>query len=289
MAQSAVGVLLIEPNEALQELNEQILELFGYQVRMLPPDAEPVAYVEQNQPEVIVLGVRPNEPDDLKILELLQANPRTRRIPVVVITTNPEIGASAKAIPVARDLVVAPYDIDALASAVKSALRNPPPAAALPAPKTIPSSAVAYATAEFAKHAHEIVLGAIHTLQTRDAYRERFQNLTPGLVDHLATIFSAINTGVGRGLTPEQVFLTASIRAAITEHDAQRQNDGMSVTQIVLEYDVLANEMDRFVTGLVGQHHFTARDALYLTQRIHQYLQVLIRVALEDLKGIGGG
>lgn len=61
----------------------------------------------------------------------------------------------------------------------------------------------------------------------------------------------------------------------------------MSVTQIILEYDVLANEMDRFVTGLVGQNHFSAGDALYLTQSIHQYLQEPIRVAREDLRGPG--
>lgn len=287
MAQSSVRVLLIEPNETLQDLNEQILDLFGYHVQTPPPHADLVPYVEQNRPEVIVLGARPNEPDDLKLLELLQANPQTRKIPVVVITTNPAIGASAKAIPVARDLIVAPYDIDALANAVKSALQNPPPAAALPVPKTIPAEAITYATTELARHAHEIVLRAIQDLQTREAYRSRFRSLSPGLVDHLATIFSAINTGVGRALTPEQVFLNTTIHEAITKHDAERQKDGVSVALIVWEYEVLANEMEDFVAKLVGQDQFTAADALYVTQRIHKYLQELIRVALQNLQSPG--
>src|SRR5690242_11320169 len=153
MTPSSIRVLLIEPNEVLQELNEQILELFGYRVQTAPPNADLVAYVEQTCPEVVVLGVRPNEPDDLNLLDLLQANPRTRQIPVVVITTNPEIGASAKAIPVARDLVVAPYDIDALADAVNTALRNPPPPAALPPAKKTPDAAIMFATTELAAHA----------------------------------------------------------------------------------------------------------------------------------------
>lgn len=287
MNPSSVRVLLIEPNETLQELNEQILDLFGYRVQTPPPQADLVAYVEQTSPEVVVLGVRPNTPDDLKLLELLQANPQTRQIPVVVITTNPEIGASAKAVPVARDLIVAPYDIDALANAVNTALRNPPPAAALPTAPSVPNEAIIFASSELATHAHDIVLRAIQNLQSREPYRSRFRSLTPGLVDHLATIFSAIDTGVGRGLSPEQVFLNATIRSAIAKHDAERQKDGVTAVQIIWEYEVLANEMESFVTQLVGRDNFSANDALSVTQRIHHYLQELIRIALQDLHPAG--
>ena len=286
MTESSVRVLLIEPNETLQELNEQILELFGYRVHTPPRDVDLVAYIEQTCPEVVVLGVRPNEPDDLHLLDLLQANPRTRQIPVVVITTNPEIGASAKAIPVARDLVVAPYDIDALANAVNTALRNPPPAAALPEPATAPDKALSFASAELASHAHDIVLRAIQNLQNREAYRSRFRSLSPELVDHLATIFSAINTGIGRVLSPEEVFLNSVIRSAITKHDEERRKDGVPVGLIVWEYEVLANEMESFAANLVGQNGFTASDALYVTQRIHHYLEELIRIALQDLQRV---
>src|SRR6185437_13872015 len=86
----------------------------------------------------------PQQPRGWQVLDQLQANPQTRTIPVVIVSTSETVAARAQAAPVVGSIgntVVAPYDISTLEEAVASALQNPPPAATLPQTNFQPSKA----------------------------------------------------------------------------------------------------------------------------------------------------
>ena len=73
---SAPRALLIEPNPALRELDALILSEAGYHVDELPDQADPLACTEQTKPQVIVVGIRFQNPDDWQIIDRLQSAPK---------------------------------------------------------------------------------------------------------------------------------------------------------------------------------------------------------------------
>lgn len=281
MPSAAARVLLVEQNPALRDLNETILEEAGCAVEMPPDGVDAVAFAEQSHPQGIVLGIHYNAPQGEHILDQLQANPTTRDIPVVVTATTAQLAAQARATPLARYTIVEPYDIQQLENAVCRALNNPPPAAALP-PATQPTpTAIAFATEELAKHARFIVLGAISELQGSEPYHARLPELTPSLVDNLGVIFSAINEGVKRSLPPTRVFAVPAMQQAVEEHVALRKSQGIDLPSIIREYQTLCEHIGRFLQGLVGQDHFTAREVLQIDQVVQRYVAQLVRQAVQ--------
>lgn len=274
-------VLLIERESDLAELNEVILTGDGFRVQRVSPDAHPVRVVEQTCPGVVVLGISPAELKDWKIVDQLNANPRTNKIPVVVIAARQRTSAIAAAAPNVRNTVVMPYDIWQLEKAVQAALKLPPPAATLPgATKSVPNAQIV-ATGALARDAREIVLKTVDQLRQVGAYRGRFKELTPELVDHLGTILGAIIVGVRRGLPPQTVFAAPPIHKAIDEHVELRISQKLGAKAAVHEDQQLRDQIDHFVRGLVGKRGFTATDALNLSQIVNTYVDTLTREILE--------
>lgn len=274
-------VLLVEPNPALRELNETILQEAGCTVETPPDGVDAVAFAMQSHPQGIVLGIHYNAPQGEHILDQLQANPTTRDIPVVVTATTAQIAAHARATPIARYTIVEPYDIQQLENAVCRALKNPPPAATLPPASQPTPAAIAFATEELAKHARFIVLAAISELQGTEPYNARLPELTPGMVDNLGVIFSAINEGVKRSLPPTRVYTVPAVQQAMDEHVALRKSQGIDLPSIIREYQTLCEHIGRFLQTLVGQDHFTAQDVVQIDQVVQRYLAELVRRAVQ--------
>lgn len=274
-------ILLIEPERDLGELNALILREDGYAVEVPRHGADPVAFAGQTRPRLIVLGIRYGAPQDLQILDRLQANAQTRTIPVVVVTNSERLAGTARATPVARYAVVAPYHIQALENAVAEALKNPPPAAALPPAAHPTPPAVAFATDQLAKNARGIVLQAVCELQGVEPYKSRFAELTPGLIDNLAVMFAAINQGVRRSLPSAEVFAVPAIQRAIQAHVELRESQGLEAASVIREYQLLTPHIGDFLWSLVGQDHFTARDAFEIDQQVQRYVAELVRQILQ--------
>lgn len=283
MSTSQPRVLLIEPNPDLDDLERTILDNAGYRVEASPPTTEPVSYAERTAPDLIVLGIRPHQDQDWQILDRLQANPRTRTIPVVVISTSERAAGAAKAAPAAQETVVAPYDIVTVEDAVARALKRPP-AAGLPVTAQPVPTVVAFAADALSRNARRIVLQAIRQLQQVEPYQSRFRELTPGLVDDLAVMFGAIVEGFRRNLPPEEVFATSEIRQAIEMHVRLRESQGIGLAAAIREDHAIQVEIDRFIVSLIGPAGFTARDALEMGQRLRPYTDELVRIIATEFR-----
>ena len=118
-------VLLIDRDQDLRALNDDVLTHFGFTVTPLPGGNDPVAYAEQTRPQAIVIGIRPDIPEDRHVAEDLLWNPVTRAIPVVAISVSEEELFAISALPNVSQIVRAPYDIKALGTAVSRALGEP--------------------------------------------------------------------------------------------------------------------------------------------------------------------
>jgi len=283
------SVLLIEVEAALRELEELILGEAGYDVKTVPANVDPIAAAKQTCPDVIVIGltiaplVHPLPPRAMgwHVVDALEANPATTAIPVVVISTGERTAAEAFAAPNVRELVVSPYDIDALRDAVAKALNSPPPAALLPPRNRATPTAVRFAAEAVLCNARLIVLRtAAYLQQNVDPYCSHFAALTAGLIDNIPVMFGAIAEGMLRNLTPEEVFGAPGIKKAIRDHATLRQQQGLGPATVLLEYTALRNQTTDFLRSKVGSPDFSARDALDVFGLIDAYTDTLIRMVL---------
>ncbi len=121
-------ILVVDDDESLLEVYQTLLEEEGYHVSLSKTAFEDVAEVERLHPDLVVLDVKVNAPDDgLALLWHLRLYPPTRTLPVLLCTA-----ASAKSV---RERVEAlrlqgipvmykPFEIDELLGAIGDMLRS---------------------------------------------------------------------------------------------------------------------------------------------------------------------
>jgi CheY-like chemotaxis protein len=270
-------VLLVEPDPALRELNKTILEEARYTVETPPEGGDAFTFAEHAHPQVIVLGIHGKSSQVWHVLDQLQANPDTRDIPIVVVSTSNELAAQAKASPQAQQAVVGPYNIQDLESALARALHNPPTAAVLPPATQPPPAAVAFASEELAKRARSVVLQTIRELHGIEPYKSRFRELTPSLVDNLGVMLGGIIEGLQRSLPPDQVLAAPTMQYEIREHVNLRRSQGIDAASTIQEYQTLAVHIGRFLWSQVGQDQVTAPEAFRLYEQVNRHVAELVR------------
>ena len=281
-------VLLVEDNPAVRELNNMILSEGGYQVEELPPRTDPVAFAQNLVPDVIVVQIALRGPYTEDLLDRLEAEPSTRTIPIVVIATGEELAAAAKAGPNVRAAVVAPYDLDALESAVATALGQPPAAAILPQASTETPPHIAHAVTALSANARHLAIHALRRVLATEAYSMRFRSLTREVVDDLAAILGAIITGIGENLAPSDVFRSPEIRRAIDEHVRLREQQGLGASAAIREYQILLDEIEGFLRSLAtNQHLISILDAFDLARQAVGFVDELTRVVIDGYQSGG--
>lgn len=275
-------VLLIENEVGLRDLNDTILREAGCRVENLPPYSDPADFAAQTLPDVIVVRILPNAPQDWQILDALTANPKTEAIPVVVISSTERNAVEAKAAPNVNQVVIMPYNVDALEQAVANALHHPPPAALLPPSPQPPPKPFAAAGKLLNGNSRSIVLRAIRCLQQMDPFKLHFAELTPGLLDDLPVIYGAIVIGLQRGLTPDHVMHEEAIRNTIREHANLRVSQGLDPGAVLREYQVLNDQMLAFLEVHSGEIPLSASEALDVARAIDGFIAESLRIAIGD-------
>ncbi|MGH2460782.1 MAG: hypothetical protein ACRDIY_18150 [Chloroflexota bacterium] len=283
MSTNAPRVLLIDSEADLRSLNELILREAGDQVQILPPNADPVAFAKHASPDAIVVYIRPNHPEDWRIIDSLNADATTDKIPIVVLSTSERTLAEAQAAPVVTRVVVMPYDIDALQRAVAEALKHPPPAAVLPPSAQPPPAALAVAGQILHAHGREIILRVLSRLQQIEPFQARFAELSPGVVNCLPKIMSAMLVGLQRGLTPDQALAPPEIRHDIVEHVELRVRQGLDASAMLLEYQTLNDEMLAFLGDHLGEAKFSAIEAFDVARVLNGFVGKALRIVGDDL------
>jgi CheY-like chemotaxis protein len=84
---AAKRVLVIDDEDDIREVAQVSLELMaGVEVLVAHSSAEGLLKAEAEQPDAILLDVMMPEMDGLAVFRLLQANPITQKIPVILLT-----------------------------------------------------------------------------------------------------------------------------------------------------------------------------------------------------------
>jgi CheY-like chemotaxis protein len=118
-------VLLVEDDPDLLRFAQVTLRLGGYRAVTATDGETALALAKKARPHLMVLDLRLPELDGWQVLAALRAEPKTARLPVLVLTASagPADRERALAAGVA-DYLVKPVSADALLAAVERALDN---------------------------------------------------------------------------------------------------------------------------------------------------------------------
>jgi two-component system alkaline phosphatase synthesis response regulator PhoP len=118
-------ILVVEDEAPIQELLQFNLERKKYRVKVVDSGEEAMSVASQFQPDLILLDIMLPGADGLEVCKRLKADPKTNRIPIIMLTalceeadivTGLELGAD--------DYVTKPFSPRVLLARVKAALRR---------------------------------------------------------------------------------------------------------------------------------------------------------------------
>jgi CheY-like chemotaxis protein len=85
-----VRVLFVEDDEAIAQMYKLKLELDGYHVDVARDGEVALQMARSSLPDIIFLDIRLPKLDGLDVLEALRADPKTQRVPVVILSSHSE-------------------------------------------------------------------------------------------------------------------------------------------------------------------------------------------------------
>lgn len=114
-------VLVIDDEVRDRELVAAMLAISGYEVRHAESGAHGLQEANDAPPDVILLDVQMPEMDGFEVCRLLRRAPRTRKIPVIMITASDDPALNRKAYAVgAQACVPKPLRGDALIATIQT-------------------------------------------------------------------------------------------------------------------------------------------------------------------------
>jgi CheY-like chemotaxis protein len=117
-------VLLVEDDPDLLRFAQVTLRLGGYRAVTATDGQTALALARKASPQLMVLDLRLPELDGWQVLAALRAEPKTARLPVLVLTASAGPADQERALAAGVvDYLVKPVSADALLAAVERALR----------------------------------------------------------------------------------------------------------------------------------------------------------------------
>ncbi|QBG47230.1 response regulator transcription factor [Verrucomicrobia bacterium S94] len=120
-----IKILVVEDEAPIQELLQFNLERSKYRVKVVDSGEEGLTTAQQFKPDLILLDIMLPGTDGLEVCKKLKADPKTERIPIIMLTalceeadvvTGLELGAD--------DYITKPFSPRVLLARVKAALRR---------------------------------------------------------------------------------------------------------------------------------------------------------------------
>lgn len=115
-------ILVVENNAAILELIGIVLEQAGYEALLYTSEKALFRHIEQFLPDAIVLDIFKPTMEGTELCRQLKAAKSTSHIPVIVLSTHPQI-AKVKEI-CADEIVPKPFDVDGLLDVLQEQLRT---------------------------------------------------------------------------------------------------------------------------------------------------------------------
>ena len=121
-------VLIVEDEEALVTLLTYNLEAEGYQVVTSRTGAEALVVVAEENPDLVVLDWMLPGLAGIEICRQIRAKPKTKSLPVIMLTARGEEGDRIRGLATgADDYVVKPFSVSELVARIRALLRRSAP------------------------------------------------------------------------------------------------------------------------------------------------------------------
>lgn len=145
-------VLVVDDEASNRKLLQEILAPLGYEVRVASDGEEALRTIERGLPDLILLDVMMPRRDGYSVCKELKANPRTRLVPVIMLTGLDQLPDKLKALSLGvDDFLTKPFNYAELTLRVRSLV-----------------SLKRY-TDEL-EHAQVVLEGVAHVVENRDRY-----------------------------------------------------------------------------------------------------------------------
>lgn len=113
-------VLVVDDEPHLVEIIASRLKVNGYDVQTAATGGEGLKRAETFKPQLILLDILMPDKDGYQVLRSLKANPKTKEIPVVILTVKKWGEDVKKAVSAgARDYVVKPFNSETLLEKIR--------------------------------------------------------------------------------------------------------------------------------------------------------------------------
>ncbi|HLF93956.1 MAG TPA: HD domain-containing phosphohydrolase [Planctomycetota bacterium] len=115
------SVLVVDDEAPNRGLVRRVLEALGYQVREAADGEFALEEVAREVPDLILLDLEMPRRDGYGVLRVLKADPKTRLVPIVMLTSHEQLVERVKAVDLGvDDYLVKPFNVTELAARVKS-------------------------------------------------------------------------------------------------------------------------------------------------------------------------
>lgn len=119
------SILVVDDEEDILELLQYNLSKEGYQVRCVPSGEEGLEVAKAEHPDLMILDLMLPGVDGLDVCKLLKNDPKTKMIPIIMLTAKGEEADVVTGLEMgADDYIVKPFSPRVVTARVKSVLRR---------------------------------------------------------------------------------------------------------------------------------------------------------------------
>ncbi len=118
-------ILVVDDSSVNNFLLENVLEEKGYTLQIAYNGKEALQFIENEPPDLVLLDIMMPGIDGYEILQKMNANSKTRGIPVIMVTSKSEESDRTKALEIgAIDYVMKPIDIEELLEKIEDVINK---------------------------------------------------------------------------------------------------------------------------------------------------------------------